>query len=83
MAKRFYEPYAGKMESKKMMNRDGAMLREDYSAPALLPQEVVNRVFPSGQSYMGDRVADLFMGVQKQLKADSADLRRATKPAKY
>lgn len=67
----------------KEMNEDSHMIHDDWSAPALLPQRVIDRDWPKNNNYMKYGEADLFMGVQKQLNEDGADMRRENKPKKY
>lgn len=90
MAKRFYksmkmkESYAGREQSKRMMARDGAMISADMSAPALLPQGVIDKYWPRINDYsLGYVPNDLFQGVQRQRSEDNSDLRKAAKPNKY
>ena len=77
------EAYSGYKESRKMMARDGAMIREDMSAPALLPRQVIDEYWASAPRYDMGYVDDLFYGAQKQMHEDYADLRREEKPGKY
>ncbi len=73
--KRFYD---------KMASRDSAMIKEDKSAPCLLPTNVIDKYWPKAASYdMGRIGADLFNGVQKQMSRDYSDLKKAAKPGKY
>lgn len=77
------EAYSGRKESRRMMERDGAMIREDMSAPALLPQRIIERYWPSAVNYDMGYVDDLFYGAQKQMHEDYDGLRREMKPGKY
>jgi hypothetical protein len=77
------ESYAGYKESRRMMARDGAMIREDMSAPALLPQRVIDEYWPKAANYNMGYVDDLFYGAQKQMHEDYDDLRREAKAGKY
>lgn len=77
------ESYSGYKESRRMMARDGAMIREDMSAPALLPRRVIDEYWPSAVNYDVGYVDDLFYGAQKQMHEDYDDLRREMKPGKY
>ena len=90
MAKRFHksmkakESYAGREQSKKIMARDGSMISADMSAPALLPQGVIDKMWPRINDYsLGYVPQDLFQGVQKQRSEDNSDLRRSSSPKKY
>lgn len=77
------EAYSGYKESRKMMARDGAMIREDMSAPALLPQRVIEQYWPRAHNYNMGYVDDLFYGAQKQMHEDYDDLGREMRPGKY
>lgn len=65
------------------MARDGGMIREDMSAPCLLPREVMDKEWPKSGSYNMGMVDDLFSAVQKQKNEDSAELGKAMGPNKY
>lgn len=77
------ESYSGYKESRRMMARDGAMIREDMAAPALLPRRVIDEYWPKAVNYDMGYVDDLFYGAQKQMHEDYDDLRREMKPGKY
>src|SRR4249920_2262623 len=70
------ESYAGFKESRRMMARDGAMIREDMSAPALLPRNVIDEYWPRAANYHMGYVDDLFYGAQKQIHEDYEDFGR-------
>ena len=74
------ESYVGYKESRRMMARDGAMIREDMAAPALLPRNVIDEYWPRAANY---HVDDLFYGAQKQMHEDYEDFGREMKPGKY
>lgn len=77
------ESYSGYKESRKMMARDGAMIKEDMSAPCLLPKGVIDEYWPRANNYHMGYVEDLFYGAQKQMHEDYDDLGRAMGPRKY
>lgn len=77
------EAYSGRKESRRMMARDGAMIKEDMSAPALLPQRVIDQYWPKAHNYHMGYVDDLFYGAQKQMHEDYDDLGREMEPKKY
>jgi hypothetical protein len=77
------EAYSGYKESRRMMARDGAMIREDMSAPALLPRNVIEEYWPKAANYNMGYVEDLFYGAQKQMHEDYDDLGRELGPKKY
>jgi len=64
-------------------NTDSGMIHDDWGAPALLPQRVIDRDWPKAGNYMNYGEEDLFIGVQKQLNEDGQDMRREFKPGKY
>lgn len=78
MAKRYHSS-----DPRKMMKQDGGMIHDDWSAPALLPRQVIDKEWPARHQYSGGYVDDLFMGVSKQLSEDASDLKRIMKPKKY
>lgn len=77
------EAYAGYKESRKMKARDGAMIKEDMSAPCLLPRSVIDEYWPKANNYHMGYVEDLFYGSQKQMHEDYDDLGKAMGPKKY
>ena len=77
------ESYSGRKESRKMMARDGAMIKEDMSAPCLLPRQVIDEYWPKANNYNMGYVEDLFYGAEKQMHEDYKDLGREMKPKKY
>lgn len=86
MAKRHHD----KMHSKKHHGpmhherHSGGMINDDMSAPALLPQHVIEKYYPAGHQYgMNMMVDDLFDGVQKQMHEDAMDFKKAYSPKKY
>ena len=79
MAKRYHNS----MDVKKQMKKAGSMLSEDMSAPALLPQNVIDRYFPSDGYGMSMGYKDLYDGVSSQIKEDKAGLSRAFSPKRW
>lgn len=62
---------------------EGSMISEDRSAPCNLPRTIVEKNYPSYQSYEhGEMIPDLYIGVEKMLGEDSAGMRRIMKPSK-
>lgn len=72
-------------DAKKEMKRYGSMINDDMSAPCNLPREVMDKEWPRPMGYAldGSRMSDLFSGVNKQMSADSSDLRREKGNSKY
>lgn len=77
------ESYVGYKESRRMMARDGAMIKEDMAAPCLLPRSVIDEYWPRAANYHMGYVDDLFYGAQKQMHEDYEDFGREMKPGKY
>ncbi len=77
------ESYSGRKESRKMMARDGAMIKEDMSAPCLLPRRIIDEYWPKANNYNMGYVEDLFYGAEKQMHEDYKDLGREMDPKKY
>ena len=65
-----------------IMHHSG-FIAEDRSAPALLPQHVIEKYYPNAYGYHNAQQEDLFSGVQKQLMEDGSDYRKENKPKKY
>ena len=98
MAKRYHQSVKGRMAESRGMERElhrdtvhegkrklgSNMIKDDMSAPALLPQHVIEKYWPVAHSYHTGMIdADLFDGAQKQLAKDGADMKKAFKPGKY
>jgi hypothetical protein len=88
MARKYYGSNAAKSMARARsadLNSDTGMIREDRSAPCLLPRNVIDRDWPRSEVYMKTGAADLFMGVKKQMSEDGADMRKAMAngPHKY
>lgn len=77
------EQYAGLEETRMSMAKDGALIKEDWNATALLPKNVIDRDWPRAANYDMGTEPDLFDGVQKGMKEDAEDMRRAFHPGKY
>lgn len=77
------EQYAGREETKMAMARDGAMIKEDWNATALLPTGVIDRDWPRASSYNLGMTPTLFTGAQAQIRDDEDDMKREFNPGKY
>ena len=77
MAKKYYT------DSSKAMKQASGMIREDMSAPCLLPREVIDKNFPSAGYGLKGGYHDLFGGVQAQMHKDESDLKKAFSPKKW
>jgi hypothetical protein len=81
--KRFHEEYAG-MDERRMQERaDGAMLNEDHSAMANMPQQVIMREYPRLGGWTPENLDDTGRGVDRQIDADNAGKMKHFKPHKY
>jgi hypothetical protein len=84
MAKRYHEGnYEGMMGRRKQEMEDGGMIREDKSAIANLPQEVMMKPYPKTGPYMPEMIDDTIRGVDKQMDEDDSQRARHFKPHKY
>lgn len=77
------EMYAGEDGTRRMTSRDSGMIKDDWNAPALLPQHVIERYWPTAYNRNMGYVDSLFNGVQKQLHEDYDDLHQIMEPKKY
>jgi hypothetical protein len=73
MAKRYYDGgYAG-MDSRKAQEReDGSMIKEDHSAMANLPQNVIMKPWPTAGTYLPENLDDTISGINRQVGLDSS-----------
>lgn len=66
-----------------MKERHASMISDDRSAPANLPQRIMDTNWPDANYNNMGYVDDLFYGVQRQIKEDNNDFGRVMKPKKY
>ena len=62
---------------------DSMMIREDRSAPANLPQNVVHKDYPKGGYGLNGRLDDTIYGVDKQISDDARKMKSEYSPDKY
>jgi len=62
---------------------DSMMIREDYNAPANLPQEVVHKNYPKGSYGLRGGLDDTIRGVDNQLYEDERQMDRDRGDTKY
>lgn len=75
--KRYYKP-----EMERRFNEEG-MIREDRSAIANLPQNVIMREYPRyGNGYEGGMLNDKLSGIDRQMEMDDNQMMRRVKPKK-
>jgi len=72
--KRYYD--------RKMSKADGEMISGKVGQ-AMMPQEVIMKMYPKNGSYLPENINDGMSGVDKQVKADVSDTKRELAPTKY
>jgi hypothetical protein len=85
MAKRYYqraELYAGKEMRDRMEYDASMMVREDKSATANLPQNVIMKEYPK-VAYANNDVPDTLGGIDNQMRDDSKHQKSGKYPEKY
>lgn len=81
--KRHYaELYAGANARRTQEMEDGGMIRENPSAIANLPQEVMIKAYPMSGAYLPEVLEDSIVGVDEQINKDDAQRRKNFKPKK-
>lgn len=82
-AKRHYdEAYAGQDARRTQEMQDGGMIREDRSAIANMPQEVMMKPYPKTGPYMPENLDDTIHGIDKQMDMDDNKRRQHMHPKK-
>jgi len=79
MAKRYHdgkmlgkhEYYAGEESRRHQEMEDAGMIREDHSAIANLPQNVMIKAYPKPDGYMPENLDDTIRGVDGQMAMDN------------
>ncbi len=69
--------------AKKRSGSNAWMLKEDYSAPANLPQDWKYTSWPKTMSYESDELDDTITGVDKQMNSDVSAAMRGKSKRKY
>ena len=77
MAKRYYSS-----EGNAAASSDGAMLHNDESAMACMPQNVVMKHYSTGVGHMFMDISDTLTAIDKQIASDGSTMSKATKPRK-
>lgn len=73
MAKRYYDGFYEGMDSRRSQERaDGSMIKEDRSAIANLPKDVIYKEYPKGDAGNHYNLNDSLSGVDVQIKDDSS-----------
>jgi hypothetical protein len=65
-----------------MAKRYHSAMLSETSGFCHLPDQVVNKQYPSDTGYNGKAVKDLYSCVEEQMGSDRSDLQRATNPKK-
>lgn len=83
MAKRFHDgQYAGVDARRRLEAQDGAMLNEDHSAIANMPQEVKMHAWPDSYTYLPEDLDDTITGINRQVGLDGSQMHKHLKPKK-
>lgn len=84
MAKRHHSGhYEGHDARRHQEMQDAGMIREDHSAIANMPQEVMMKPYPKDSDYMPEKLDDTIRGIDKQMDADSPVRKGIAKAHKY
>lgn len=82
-AKRHYdEGYAGELARRTQEMQDAGMIREDRSAIANMPQEVMIKEYPKAGDYLPENLDDSIRGVDRQIDLDDSKRRKHMMPKK-
>jgi hypothetical protein len=82
MAKRYHEEMKmNEMKRCDSCDSDG-MIKENHSAIANLPQEVMIKPYPMTGPYMGETYDDTIRGIDMQMDGDDSKRRAHAKPRK-
>ena len=84
MAKRYYNEgyYEGEEGRRTQEMQDGGMIREDRSAVANLPQNVMYKAYPKDRDYMPEDLDDTIRGIDKQINLDDSKRDKRMMPKK-
>lgn len=87
MAKRHHHMreghYEGHSARRHQEMHDAGMIREDHSAIANMPQEVMMKAWPDGGGYEPERLDDTIRGINEQKSADYGQMKKHLHPHKY
>jgi hypothetical protein len=74
--------YAGSEPRRRQEMEDAGMIREDHSAIANLPQEVMMKRYENPYSYIPETLDDTIRGADRQIGLDDDKRRNHTVPKK-
>lgn len=82
---RFYDgDYSGPLnKARRLEAKDYEMISEDHNAVANLPQDVKYHAWPQAGYYADSNLDDTIRGINKQLDADGAGMRKHKSKEKY
>lgn len=84
MAKRHHSGHYEGMDSRRKQEMsDAGMIREDHSAIANMPQEVMIKQYPKDSNYMPEEIDDRISGIDRQMNADNPKKHGIYKAHKY
>lgn len=81
--KEAYEPYAGNDARRTQEMQDAGMIRENPSAIANLPQEVMIKAYPKTGPYLPEGLDDTIYGIDRQMDYDDKQRRAHFYPKKH
>ncbi len=83
MAKRYNSGnYEGRESRRTQEMQDAGMIREDHSAIANMPQNVIMRPYPMENDYTPEGLDDTISGIDRQKMMDYHEMKKHLKPKK-
>lgn len=76
------EYYAGEESRHSQEMADGAMLKEDHSAMANMPQNIIMKHYPKAYGYLPEGLDDSIRGVDGLIEKNDRKRREHNKPKK-
>ena len=76
------EYYAGEGARNMQEREDGGMLKEDKSAMAFMPQNIIMKYYPKGGSFLPDNLDDGITGVDSLTGMNDSKRNQHMKPKK-
>lgn len=82
--KKFHGSYEGMSERRSQEMQDSAMIHEDRSAVANMPQNVIYKAYPKPSYGMADSgLNDTISGIDKQMSQDESGAKKHKSSRKY